>query len=128
MINTGGWHYCIILVNGHNNIMSCCMALYIRCMLGFGINHVVWLKYVPAQRYLKRTRWLKGTDDRTRKRMTEWNVCSANPIPPQCDNIDITIRQGPSRVTLHALPKPAAVGVAVVAGFSRAWVKVCCCN
>jgi len=52
---------------------------------------------------------------------------SVNPIPPQCDNINITIRQGPSQVTLHALSEPA-VEVTVVAGFSRTWVKVCCCN
>lgn len=32
---------------------------------------------------------------------------SVNSIPPQYDNINITIRQGPSRVTLHALPKPS---------------------
>lgn len=30
-----------------------------------------------------------------------------DPIPPQCDNINISIRQRPSRVTLHALPEPS---------------------
>jgi len=45
-------------------------------------------------------------------------VYRVNPIPLQCDNINIIIRQGPSRVTLHALPEPSgesSVGGGVLA-------------